>query len=135
MRRRIWQPVACAKLHNKRQANWSGIGQPHDAQTTHLQQPRQHLGGSRPSGFDDDLVIGDKDKTLGQQAQQQVGFPRTRWSQEQHAMPIPGGTACVKVHKTGYVARFCSKWKHIVMLVQVTRSGSCFTWNTRVASG
>ena len=70
VRRRIWQAVACAKPHDKRQASWGGVGQPHDAQAAHLQQPRQDLGGGRPSGFDDNLIVGDKDETQGKQAQQ-----------------------------------------------------------------
>ena len=41
-------------------------------------------------------------------------------------MPVSGSAACVEVHEAGYVARFCSKWKHLVMQARTTRPNQRF---------
>ncbi len=123
----MWQAVADPELHGKRQPDRGNMGQPHDTKAAHLQEPCQRPGGSSPSSIDKDLIIRDQNKTLGEQAQQQIGLPRTRRSQEQHTKPVPGGATCMKVHKAGYVVRFCSKWKHLVMRTGSARRSGCFT--------
>lgn len=79
-----------------------GVRQAGDPQATGFEQPGECRGGGGDAVGDVDLVVGDQGEAAGEQAQQQVGLPRTGGSDEQDAGPVTGGTACVHALRSSH---------------------------------
>ena len=62
------------------------MGQPHDAEPAHLQQPGQRRHRSGDAVLDIHAVISHQIEAAREQAQHQVGLARARWADQQHAV-------------------------------------------------
>ena len=61
-------------------------------------RPAKARGGRACPSVDLDPVVGDQVEAMVQQPEQQVGLARTGRADQQHAMPVAGGAACMDLH-------------------------------------
>ena len=83
---------------DQREPRRGDMRQAHDAEAAHFQQAGQP--GRRPGYAVVDVhpIVGDQIEAACEQAQQQIGFARTWWADQQHAVACSAGAAPVGLH-------------------------------------
>ena len=106
------------QIDNQRQLSLTTIGQPHDAQSPHLQQSRQHVGTPNDTPANIDLIIRNQFETTTDQTKRQIRFPRPGRSDQQNGVTASGHARPVNapINHGGNVIPRRSKRKWLVGL-------------------
>ena len=74
------------------------MGQAEDAQAAHLEQPGKRGWGTCDAMRDVHAVVGNQFEPMATEPQNQIGFPRSRRSDQQYSCATPGRAAPVDLH-------------------------------------
>jgi threonine dehydratase len=99
MQCRRWHARGSAvQFDDQGQPRCGNIGQAHNPQSAHLQQSGQCRHWPRDAIRNIHAIISHQIEAARKQPQHQVGLARTRWSDQQHALPRAAGAAPVDLH-------------------------------------